>query len=67
GEVADMHMLVFNGNNDTLKAIALVKGLKNLGTDIVNKWRDIVDNSSNLKLKVLAEAVLEQQGIEDAE
>lgn len=67
GEVADMHMLVFNGNNDTLKAIALVKGHKNLGTDIVNKWRDIVDNSSNLKLKVLAEAVLEQQGIEDAE
>ena len=62
--VADIHMLVFNGNNDALKAIALVKGHKNLGDGVIDKWKDIAQNSTNAKLKNLAQEVLERQQIE---
>ncbi len=57
-EAADIHMLVFNGNSDALKAIALVKGDKNLGTNVIGKWKEIASDSSNEKLKKIAGEVL---------
>lgn len=60
-KLKQIHLSVFNGNDDELKAIALVKGDTGLGDDVIAKWRDIAENSTNLKLKSLAQQVLERQ------
>lgn len=61
---SDIHLSVFNGNNDALKAIALVKSDKNLGDEVISKWKDMALNSRNIKIKRLAQDVLALYQIE---
>ena len=63
-KLTQIHLSVFNGNDDDLKAIALVKGDNGLGDGVIDKWKDIAQNSTNAKLKNLAQEVLERQQIE---
>lgn len=58
-KIIEIHTAVFNGNNDDLKAIALVESSEELGDAIKAKWQDIAENSPNLKLKSLAQQVLD--------
>jgi hypothetical protein len=57
-KVADLHIEIFNGTNDDLKAFALYAGNKKLGQAVVNKWQSIADNDPNPKLKILARELL---------
>lgn len=66
-KLKEIHLSVFNGNDDELKAIALVKGDNGLGDEIVTKWKGISENSTNAKLKNLAQEVLERLQIEIVE
>ena len=59
-KVATIHIGVFNGTNDDLKAIALYTGVKKLGPGVVIKWQDIADNHPNPKMKILAQELLNQ-------
>lgn len=68
-KVREIHLSVFNGNDDDLKAIALVKGNSKLGDAVIAKWNDLAENSTNLKLKSLAQqAIAKYTGeVEDLE
>ncbi len=57
-KLRQIHLSVFNGNDDDLKAIALVKGDSRLGTNVIAKWTDLAENSTNAKLKSLAQQAL---------
>lgn len=57
-KLKQIHLSVFNGNDDDLKAIAIVKGDSRLGDDVIAKWTDLAENSANAKLKSLAEQAL---------
>jgi len=57
-KLKQIHLSVFNGNDDALKAIALIKGNSKLGDDVIVKWTDLAENSTNAKLKSLAEQVV---------
>ena len=63
-KLTQIHLSVFNANDDDLKATALVKGDNGLGDGVIDKWKDIAQNSANAKLKNLAQEVLERQQIE---
>jgi hypothetical protein len=63
-KLKEIHLSVFNGNDDELKAIALVKGDNGIGQEIVTEWKEIAKNSTNAKLKKLAQEVLDRQQIE---
>jgi hypothetical protein len=57
-KVAELHVSLFNGTNDDLKAIALYTGTRKLGAAVVAKWQDIADNHPNPKMKALAQEAL---------
>jgi len=57
-KLKEIHLSVFNGNDDDLKAIALVKGSSSLGEAVIAKWTDLAENSTNAKLKNLAQQAL---------
>ncbi len=59
-----MHLSVFEGTNDDLKAIALYAGDRSLGPAVISKWQDIADNHSNVKLKALAQELLNRHSVE---
>lgn len=59
-KVVTIHIGVFNGTNDDLKAVALYTGIRKLGPAIVIKWQDIADNHPNPKMKILALELLNQ-------
>lgn len=66
-KLKEIHLAVFNGNDDELKAIALVKSDNGLGDEVIAKWKEIAENSTNAKLKSLAQEVLEIQKIDDGQ
>ena len=57
-KLKEIHLSVFNGNDDDLKAIALVKGSASLGDAVIAKWTDLAENSTNAKLKSLAQEAI---------
>lgn len=57
----EIHLSVFNGADDELKAIALIKGDNGLGDTVMAKWSDIANNSTNAKLKSLAQQIIARQ------
>ena len=57
-KVTAIHIGVFDGTNDDLKAIALYTGIKKLGPALVIKWQYIADNHPNPKMKILAQEAL---------
>lgn len=59
-KVTELHIGVFNGTNDDLKAIALHSSTRKLGAAIVAKWQDIADNHANPKMKALAQEALDR-------
>ncbi len=59
-KVTELHLGVFNGTNDNLKAIALHSGTRKLGAAVVAKWQDIADNHANPKMKALAQEALDR-------
>lgn len=61
-KVAELHISVFNGNDDALKAIALYKGTRRFGNAVVAKWQDIADNHTNPKMKALAQEAIDREG-----
>lgn len=56
----EIHLSVLNGNDEELKAIALVKGNSGMAEDVINSWKDISENSANAKLKILATQALKR-------
>lgn len=62
-----IHLSVFNGNDDDLKAVALVGGDIHIGDQVMAKWQDLAENSANLKLKNLAEQALQKYVAENAD
>lgn len=66
-KLKEIHLSVFNGNDDDLKAIALVKGSSGLGNDVMAKWTDLAQNSTNAKLKSLAQQAIARHNPEDNE
>ena len=57
-KVTELHLGVFNGTNDDLKAIALYSSTRKLGAAIVAKWQDIANNHANPKMKTLAQEAI---------
>lgn len=55
-----IHLSVFNGVDDDLKAVALVSSDLHMGDDVRAKWQDLADNSTNLKLKALAQQAIDR-------
>lgn len=55
-----IHLSVFNGNDNDLKAVALVSGDIHIGDQVMAKWQDLADNSPNQNLKSLADQAIKK-------